>query len=85
MYKVGDKLINEVGLIGVVADVIDDDPWIDVYSGNGDLVGRWKIYKNERSQWSLWSSPSDKHCEHLPVDVGFTFTKLVCAKCDKEL
>lgn len=71
------------GYTTVKADTKKDDDFYSSYEGQWvkeyNLPAGASIYDHVEHQ------QFDQECEHEPIEVGFSISKVVCKKCDKEL
>lgn len=57
-----------------------EDQWVNEYNGHWiNLPNGINIHDHTEHQ------DFGRECEHEPIEVGFSISKVVCKKCDKEL
>lgn len=71
------ELIDQIKDAADAGNILGADPGAGYVNQDGNLpVGMYGMLPGEAT--------SKKDCDHKWVEVGFTFTKIVCYHCDKE-
>lgn len=61
---------------------------VKMYGGGGGIGGDGRFVVDEflpRFETDGGRAQKNTECDHEPIDVGFTHSRIVCKKCDKDL